>query len=149
MVNNQTQDTVRQPANQGVGGRAPELSKITAFTPYDFEARNPAAHGSLPPVGARVEKLGFQKLLEETVTIRRRARAMPAHRLVPALGLACYAGYCRRHPRFRYRNRVEQETAAKPQAAMEGRPLRRRRSVGPSDVPPARGSPPGPAASPR
>jgi hypothetical protein len=97
MVNSQIQDTVRKPANQGVRERPPEPNKITASTPYDFEARNLTAYGGLLPVAAMLEKLGFPQLLEETVTIGRRTRAMPAHRFVLALVLACYVGYSRLH----------------------------------------------------
>jgi hypothetical protein len=95
MVNKQVQDTLRKPANQAVGESVPGPNKITASTPYDFGAKNLTAYGGLLPVAAMLEKLGFQRLLEETVTIKRKTKAMPADRFVLALVLACYVGYSR------------------------------------------------------
>ena len=40
-----------------------------------------------------LEKLGFQHLIEDTLTIRRQTRAMPVFRFI----LACYVGFCRLH----------------------------------------------------
>jgi hypothetical protein len=54
MVNSQIQDTVRKPANQGVRERAPEPNKITASTPYDFEAGHRAAAYSVDGATNRV-----------------------------------------------------------------------------------------------
>jgi hypothetical protein len=97
MVNNPDQDIRRRPANQGVGEVTPEPNKIGASTPYDFEAKNLTAYGGLLPVATMLEKLGFQQLLEDTLTVKRKTKAMPMYRFVLALVLACYVGFSRLH----------------------------------------------------
>jgi hypothetical protein len=75
--------------------------KIGASTPYDFSARNLTAYGGLLPVATMLEKLGFQQLIEETLTIRRRTRAMPVYRFVLGMVLVLYVGFSRlNHLRF-------------------------------------------------
>jgi hypothetical protein len=71
--------------------------KIGASTPYDFSARNLTAYGGLLPVATMLEKLGFQQLVEETLTIRRQTRVMPVYRFVLAMVLALYVGFSRLH----------------------------------------------------
>src|SRR5664279_38193 len=68
MVSNANQTTLDSPVNQGVHGDTSEPNKIGASTPYDFEARNLTAYGGLLPVATMQEKLGFQQLVEETLT---------------------------------------------------------------------------------
>ena len=97
MVNDRNQDTRRKSANQGVREVTPEPNKIGASTPYDFEARNLTAYGGLLPVASMLEKLGFQQLVEETLTVKRKTRAMPMYRFVLAMVLACYVGFSRLH----------------------------------------------------
>jgi hypothetical protein len=87
MVNDGNQDTRRRPANQGVCKVTPEPNKIGASTPYDFEAKNLTAYGGLLPVATMLEKLGFQQLLEETLTVKRKTKAAAA-RLRAAVGIA-------------------------------------------------------------
>ena len=41
---------------------------------YDFEAKNLTAYGGLLPVATMLEKLGFQQLVEETLTVKRVTR---------------------------------------------------------------------------
>lgn len=101
MVKNRNQHTRRKPANQGAEGVIPEPNKITASTPYDFEARNLTAYGGLLPVATMLEKLGFQRLVEETLTVKRRTKAMGRYQFVLAMVLACYVGFSRLfHVRF-------------------------------------------------
>ncbi len=97
MVNDRNQDTRRKPVNQVVGEVTPEPNKIGASTPYDFEARNLTAYGGLLPVATMLEKLGFQQLVEETLTVKRKTKAMPMYRFVLAMVLACYVGFSRLH----------------------------------------------------
>src|ERR1017187_3574562 len=68
MVSNANQTTLDSPVNQGVHADTSEPNKIGASTPYDFEARNLTAYGGLLPVATMLEKLGFQQLVEETLT---------------------------------------------------------------------------------
>ncbi|MBM3748429.1 MAG: IS1380 family transposase [Acidobacteria bacterium] len=101
MVKDQQQDSPRTPVNQGVRGVTPEPNRIGASTPYDFEGRNLTAYGGLLPVATMLEKLGFRQLVEETLTVKRRTRAMTMYRFVLAMVLACYVGFSRLfHLRF-------------------------------------------------
>ena len=72
-----------------------EPNKIGASTPYDFEAKNLTAYGGLLPVATMLEKLGFQQLVEETLTVKRVTRAMPMYQFVLAMVLAVYVGFSR------------------------------------------------------
>jgi hypothetical protein len=101
MVNEQEQDSRRTPANQGVRDAAPEANKIGASTPYNFGAKNLTAYGGLLPVATMLEKLGFRQLVEETLTVGRKTRAMTMYQFVLAMMLACYVGFSRLfHLRF-------------------------------------------------
>jgi Transposase DDE domain group 1 len=86
---------------QGIESVVAGPLKIGASTPYDFSARNLTAYGGLLPVATMLEKLGFQQLIEETLTIRRRTRAMPVYRFVLGMVLVLYVGFSRlNHLRF-------------------------------------------------
>ncbi len=76
MVNKQEQNSGRRPSNQGVRDVIPEPNKINACTPYDFNGKNLTPYGGLLPVITMLEKLGFQSLVEQTVTSKRIPRAM-------------------------------------------------------------------------
>ena len=77
MVNNRKQHTRRKAAAQGVRDVIPEPNKISASTPYDFRGKNLTPYGGLLPVATMPEKLGFQSLVEESVTAKRVTKAMP------------------------------------------------------------------------
>lgn len=101
MVNNRNQDTCRAPAHQAAREVPPKPNRIGASTPYDFEAKNLTAYGGLLPVAAMLEKLGFQQLVQETLTVKRKTKAMTMYRFVLAMVLACYVGFSRLyHVRF-------------------------------------------------
>jgi hypothetical protein len=86
---------------QGIESVVAGPLKIGASTPYDFSARNLTAYGGLLPVATMLERLGFQQLIEETLTIRRRTRAMPVYRFVLGMVLMLYVGFSRlNHLRF-------------------------------------------------
>jgi hypothetical protein len=87
-VNNNREDNEKKRAVQGVGAVRPEPFKIGASTPYDFTGRNLTAYGGLLPVATMLEKLGFQRLVEETLTIQRLTRVMPVYQFVLAMVLA-------------------------------------------------------------
>jgi hypothetical protein len=100
-VNDNRKHNEETPARQGVEAVLPEPLKIGASTPYDFTARNLTAYGGLLPVATMLEKLGFQQLVEETLTINRVTRTMPVYRFVLAMVLALYVGFSRlNHLRF-------------------------------------------------
>ena len=97
MVSNAKQGTRSRRVNQAVQADIPEPNKIGASTPYDFQAHNLTAYGGLLPVATMLEKLGFQQLIEENLTIQRRTRAMPVFRFILGMILACYVGFSRLH----------------------------------------------------
>ena len=98
---NSNQDTRTEPAKQGTRDVLPEPNKIGASTPYDFEGRNLTAYGGLLPVAAMLEKLGFRQLVEGTLTVPRRTKALSLYPFVLAMVLACYVGFSRLyHLRF-------------------------------------------------
>jgi hypothetical protein len=84
-------------AKQGADAIRPEPNKIGASTTFDFEAKNLTAYGGLLPVATMLEKLGFQQLVEETLTVKRITRAMPMYQFVLAMVLAVYVGFSRLH----------------------------------------------------
>jgi len=100
-VNEQKQDNHRMPVNQGLRDVIPEPNRIGASTPYDFEAKNLTAYGGLLPVATMLEKLGFRQLVEGTLTVKRKTKAMAMYQFVLAMVLACYVGFSRLyHLRF-------------------------------------------------
>jgi hypothetical protein len=100
-VNDNRKHSEKAPPEQGAEAAAPEPFKIGASTPYDFSARNLTAYGGLLPVATMLERLGFEQLVEEMLSIHRLTRAMPVYRFVLAMVLALYVGFARlNHLRF-------------------------------------------------
>jgi hypothetical protein len=100
-VNDNRKHNEKKPARQGAEAVIAEPLKIGASTPYDFTARNLTAYGGLLPVATMLERLGFQQLVEETLSMNRLTRAMPGDRFVLAMVLALYVGFSRlNHLRF-------------------------------------------------
>ena len=98
---NRKKDTDKSRAKQGAEAVISEPNKIGASTPYDFEAKNLTAYGGLLPVATMLERLGFQQLVEDTLTVKRATRAMPMYQFVLAMVLAMYVGFSRLyHLRF-------------------------------------------------
>src|SRR5882757_5880985 len=95
MVNEQEQDSGLRSAKQGVRDVIPEPNKINASTPYDFNGKNLTPYGGLLPVITMLEKLGFQTLVEQTVTSKRIPRAMDLYRFVLGIVLGLYIGFAR------------------------------------------------------
>ena len=93
MVTHANQDTRPQRSGQGREGPLPEANKIGASTPYDFEGRNLTAYGGLLPVATLLEKLEFQRLVEETLSVKRVTRVMSLYPFVLAMVLALYGGF--------------------------------------------------------
>jgi hypothetical protein len=96
-VNDNRKHTEKKPAAQGVETAIPEPLKIGASTPYDFSGRNLTAYGGRLPVATMLEKLSFQQLVEETLTVKRIPRVMPVYQFVVAMVLALYVGFSRLH----------------------------------------------------
>src|SRR3954452_19882848 len=95
MVNEQQQDSGRRHANQGGRDVIPEPNKINASTPFDFSGKNLTAYGGLLPVVTMLEKLGFQALVEETITCSRETRVMSLYKFVLGIVLGLYVGFPR------------------------------------------------------
>src|SRR5580704_12841671 len=95
MVTDRKKDSRKWPGKQGPEGSAPEPNKINASTPYDFAGRNLTPYGGLLPVITMLEKLGFQGLVEQTVTSKRILRAMDLYRFVLGIVLGLYIGFPR------------------------------------------------------
>jgi len=87
-VINRKKDIDKSAPIQGAEAVISEPNKIGASTPYDFQAKNLTAYGGLLPVATMLEKLGFQQLVEETLTVKRVTRAMPMCQFVLAIVLA-------------------------------------------------------------
>ena len=100
-MKNNRKHNEKEPARQRAEAVSPKPLKIGASTPFDFSARNLTAYGGLLPVATMLEKLEFQQLVEETLTVKRLTRAMPVYRFVLAMVLALYVGFARlNHVRF-------------------------------------------------
>ena len=101
MVKNTNEHTRKTPAKQGAQTMHRKPTRIGASTPYDFAGSNMTAYGGLLPVATMLEKLQFQQLIEEHVTIKRVTSSMPGFRFVLAMVLALYVGFSRlNHVRF-------------------------------------------------
>jgi hypothetical protein len=83
--------------NQGPGQPPCEPNKIGATTPYDFRGRNLTPYGGLLPVATMLEKLGFQGLVEETITGKRIPRVMSLYQFILGMVLGVYLGFARLH----------------------------------------------------
>src|SRR5215472_5127959 len=95
MVNNTNEHTRKTRTKQGAEAVISKPMKIGASTPYDFQGSNMTAYGGLLPVAMMLEKLEFQQLIEEHVTIKRLTTSMPGWRFVLAMLLALYVGFSR------------------------------------------------------
>src|SRR6202790_3145981 len=95
MVKNRNKHSEKTAVKQGSECIAPEPNKIDASTPYDFSGKNLTPYGGLLPVITMLEKLGFQPLVEQTVTSKRIPRAMDLYRFVLGIVLGLYIGFPR------------------------------------------------------
>jgi len=100
MVTVSPQHSRQKPVPQARQELSPEPHKIKGSTPFDFHGKNLTPYGGLLPVATLLEKLGFQKLIEETLTVRRIPR-LPRYEFVLAIVLSLYIGFFRlSHIRF-------------------------------------------------
>jgi hypothetical protein len=103
-VKNRRQDSEKPRAQQGLDATDSEPYKIGAHTPYDFQGRNLTAYGGLLPIATMLEKLGFQQLVEQMITVKRLTRSMSPYQFVLAIVLAMYVGFSRLY-QFRFLER--------------------------------------------
>lgn len=95
MVTSRTDHSASNPAEQGFREAASNPNKIGASTPFDFTAKNLTPYGGLLPVATMLEKLGFQSLVEGTVTLSRQTKVMSTYQFVLAMVLGIYVGFAR------------------------------------------------------
>jgi hypothetical protein len=95
MVTDKRKNGAKTPVKQGAEDVAPKPNKISASTPYDFDGKNLTPYGGLLPVITMLEKLGFQALVEQTLTSKRVPRAMDLYRFVLGIVLDLYIGFPR------------------------------------------------------
>ena len=87
-MKNRKQNSEKTRAQQGLDATDSEPYKIGAHTPYDFHGRNLTAYGGLLPIATMLEKLGFQQLVEQMITVKRLTRSMSLYQFVLAIVLA-------------------------------------------------------------
>ena len=97
MVIGSSKHTCKTPDPQASRELASKPNKINANTPYDFEGKNLTPYGGLFPVATMLEKLKFQQLIEETITVKRAPRAMSVYQFILSMVLAIYVGFSRLH----------------------------------------------------
>ena len=97
MVTDRNQDSALRPVNQGRPEPPSEPNEIGASTPFDFRGKNLTPYGGLLPVATMLEKLGFQPLVEETITVKRIPRVMPLYQFILGIVLGIYVGFARLH----------------------------------------------------
>src|SRR6266545_2093724 len=95
MVTNRSKHSEKRPVKQGPEDIASESNKINGSTPYDFDGKNLTPYGGLLPIITMLEKLGFQSLVEQTLTSKRIPRAMDLYRFLLAIVLGLYIGFPR------------------------------------------------------
>src|SRR6267154_6100767 len=95
MVTDKKKDSRKKAGKQGSEDGAPESNKINASTPYDFNGKNLTPYGGLLPVITMLEKLGFQSLVEQTLTSKRIPRSMDLYRFLLSIVLGLYIGFAR------------------------------------------------------
>ncbi|MGH7594035.1 MAG: IS1380 family transposase [Gemmatimonadales bacterium] len=98
MVTNENQHSDKTLIKQGPEETASEPNRIGASTPYDFNGKNLTPYGGLLPVITMLEKLGFQSLVEQTLTSKRIPRAMDLYRFVLGIVFGLYIGFPRLNP---------------------------------------------------
>jgi len=82
MVRGRNKDREKKPAGQAFQDSGPQPNKIGHNTPYQFNGKNLTAYGGLLPVATMLEKLGFQELVENTITCSRETRVMSVYKFV-------------------------------------------------------------------
>jgi hypothetical protein len=95
MVRGRNKDREKKPAGQAFQDSGPQPNKIGHSTPYQFNGKNLTAYGGLLPVATMLEKLGFQELVENTITCSRETRVMSVYKFVLGIVLGLYVGFPR------------------------------------------------------
>jgi len=91
-VKNKKKHNDKTRVQQGFPVDIREPNKIAASTHYDFKGKHLTPYGGLFPVATMLEKLDFQKLVSETLTVKRIPRVMTIYQFVLGMVLAVYVG---------------------------------------------------------
>ncbi len=81
-------------SNRALRKCAESANKIKASTEYTFSGKNMTPFGGLFILSSLVEKIKFDKMLEDTVTVKSNTK-FPAHRYILAIIYLLYIGYKR------------------------------------------------------
>jgi Transposase DDE domain group 1 len=95
MVMNEKKHRGKTPARQASQDTPSQPNKIGPSTPFEFNGKNLTAYGGLLPVATMLEKLGFQELVENTITCSRETRVMGLYKFVFGIVLGLYIGFPR------------------------------------------------------
>ncbi|MBO0800372.1 MAG: IS1380 family transposase [Blastocatellia bacterium] len=92
---NEKKHREKKPARQPFQDSDLNSNKIRASTPYQFNGKNLTAYGGLLPVATMLERLGFEELVENTITCSRETRVMSLYKFVLGIVLGLYIGFPR------------------------------------------------------
>ena len=95
MVMNKKQHSAERRTEQASHDVHSKPNKIGAATPYDFTAKNLTPYGGLLPVATMLEKIGFQQIVEKTLTVARITIVMPVYQFILAIVMGIYVGFTR------------------------------------------------------
>jgi len=95
MVMNRNQHSSETRARQASNESFSNPNKIGASTPYDFNAKNLTPFGGLLPIATMLEKIEFEKLVADTVSVERTTKAMSSYQFILAIVLGIYVGFAR------------------------------------------------------
>jgi hypothetical protein len=95
MVRSRNQHSSETRARQASSEVQSNPNRIGASTPYDFSGKNLTPYGGLLPLATMVERIGFQKLVEQTVTVSRSTKVMSAYQFILAIVMGIYVGFAR------------------------------------------------------
>jgi len=95
MVANKKQHSSEIRSQQAPNEVHSDINKIGASTPYDFSAKNLTPYGGLLPVATMLEKIGFQEMVQEHLTVDRNTRVMSTYQFILAIVMGIYVGFTR------------------------------------------------------
>jgi hypothetical protein len=99
MVTNRDQHSSERRAKQASSEVHSNPNEIGASTPYDFCAKGLTPYGGLLPVATILEKVGFQEVVEETLTVATTTKVMSTYQFILAIVMGIYIGFARLNQR--------------------------------------------------
>jgi len=95
MVNSRKQHSSETRSRQESNKSLSDPNKIGASTPYDFNGKNLTPFGGLLPIATMLEKIGFERLVNDAITVTRKPRTMTSYQFILAIVLGLYVGFAR------------------------------------------------------